>query len=346
DNSYAALEMYVTPLISDITVTSDIDSNTFKSNFISYYNAKNELLQLIVKKVKENLDELENNGVNLIVGSTDNLHTYPSGLIGVKQSDNFWRLGLNSTDEILQDKTTNIIEGKQYTESFLFKTDGIFNSFSITFFTNNGHHPIQASIQDRGNGVFKAYATYTTQVGDQYIRALDINNINITNGTYIDILNPKLEKGNKATDWTPAPEDTQKKIDDNYNDYKNFINTIYNNDKSAMQKSIEDATTTINSALGGYVLKRNSELLIMVNNDVNAAQKIWRWNVNGLGYSSTGYNGPYATAITKDGKINADFVTTGTLDANVIKTGVLSSQDDSLKFDLTGGSMKTSDNQG
>lgn len=70
-----------------------------------------------------------------------------------------------------------------------------------------------------------------------------------------------------------------------------------------MQKSIEDATTTINSALGGYVLKRNSELLIMDNNDVNAAQKIWRWNVNGLGYSSTGYNGPYATAITKDGRL-------------------------------------------
>lgn len=346
DNSYSTLELYITPLLSDVTTTSDIDSNTFKSNFINYYNAKNSLLQTVVQRVKENLNELENNGVNLIVGSTDNLHTYPSGFMGVKQADKFWRLSLYSTDEILQDKSINIIEEKQYTESFLFKTDGTFNSVSITFFTNKGHHPIQANIQDMGNGIFKAYATYTTQIGDQYIRALDINNISITNGTYMDILNPKLEKGNKATDWTPAPEDTQKQIDDNYNDYKNFVDNTYNNDKSDMQKSIENATATMNSALGGYVLKRNGELLIMDSDNVNSAQKIWRWNVNGLGYSATGYNGPYATAITEDGKINADFITTGELNANVIKVGSLGSQDGSIEFNLDKRQMTTRDSDG
>jgi len=42
---------------------------------------------------------------------------------------------------------------------------------------------------------------------------------------------------------------------------------------------------------------------------------VWRWNSGGLGYSSTGYEGTYTTAITQDGAIVADFITTGTLDA-------------------------------
>ena len=39
--------------------------------------------------------------------------------------------------------------------------------------------------------------------------------------------------------------------------------------------------------------------------------------MGGLGYSSTGYDGTFATAITADGKFVADFITTGTLNANL-----------------------------
>ena len=40
------------------------------------------------------------------------------------------------------------------------------------------------------------------------------------------------------------------------------------------------------------------------------ASKVWQWNINGLGYSSNGVNGPYEIAMTKDGRIVADFITT------------------------------------
>lgn len=43
---------------------------------------------------------------------------------------------------------------------------------------------------------------------------------------------------------------------------------------------------------------------------------MWRWNIGGLGFSNTGYDGQYRTAITQDGSIVADFITTGTLDAS------------------------------
>ena len=40
--------------------------------------------------------------------------------------------------------------------------------------------------------------------------------------------------------------------------------------------------------------------------------------MNGIGYSSTGYNGPYTTAWTIDGAFNADFITSGTINSNLI----------------------------
>ena len=55
---------------------------------------------------------------------------------------------------------------------------------------------------------------------------------------------------------------------------------------------------------------------------IAAATKVWRWNKEGLGFASNpagnAYIGPYATAITADGQINANFITTGTLNANRI----------------------------
>lgn len=51
------------------------------------------------------------------------------------------------------------------------------------------------------------------------------------------------------------------------------------------------------------------ELLIMDTKDINTAQKVWRWNINGLGYSSTGYNGEYGLAMTMDGHFVADAIT-------------------------------------
>ena len=50
---------------------------------------------------------------------------------------------------------------------------------------------------------------------------------------------------------------------------------------------------------------------------------VLRINVNGIGFSHDGVNGPYQTAWTLDGRFVADFITTGVLDATLIKTGTL-----------------------
>lgn len=114
---------------------------------------------------------------------------------------------------------------------------------------------------------------------------------------------------------------------------------------SAMQQAVNNATNWITGTNGGYVVfQRNAagqpyEILIMDQPTIEAATKVWRWNNGGLGYSSNGYNGPYTTAITQDGAIVADFITTGVLNAAIITAGILQSKDGSSSWNLDTGDV-------
>lgn len=98
---------------------------------------------------------------------------------------------------------------------------------------------------------------------------------------------------------------------------------------AVLQAAKDNASELIKTATNGYIVlnmddKGNpKELLIMDTKDIATAQKVWRWNINGLGYSRTGYNGEFGLAMTMDGAIVADFVTTGTMYADRIKGGTL-----------------------
>lgn len=113
-----------------------------------------------------------------------------------------------------------------------------------------------------------------------------------------------------------------------------------------LQTAIGKATGLITGQSGGYVVINTDsesgqpyELLILDAPSIDEAVNIWRWNVGGLGFSRNGYNGPYETAITADGQIVADFITSGSLVANIIKAGVIQSQDGSSWWDLESGEV-------
>lgn len=115
---------------------------------------------------------------------------------------------------------------------------------------------------------------------------------------------------------------------------------------SLLNSAIKNATEKITGQTGGYVVLNSDsetgqpyELLVMDAPNIGDAVNIWRWNTGGLGFSKNGYNGPYETAITADGQIVADFITTGSLVANIIKAGVLSSQDGSSYWNLETGEV-------
>ena len=98
---------------------------------------------------------------------------------------------------------------------------------------------------------------------------------------------------------------------------------------TALEQAIINATQLITGNSGGYIVmhpaEKPQEIFIMDTPDIDTAQKVWRWNLSGLGYSSTGVNGPFAIAMTMDGAIVADFITAGTINGALIKAGSVES---------------------
>ena len=95
-------------------------------------------------------------------------------------------------------------------------------------------------------------------------------------------------------------------------------------ESTILKQAQENATQLITSgALGSHVVVKPDEIYIMDTADEETARRVWRWNVNGLGYSSNGINGNFGLAMTMDGRIVANYITTGTLSADRIKGGTL-----------------------
>lgn len=62
------------------------------------------------------------------------------------------------------------------------------------------------------------------------------------------------------------------------------------------------AAQVLSDGMGGNVLKRYGELLIMDTDDIATAKKIWKWDKNGLSYSENGYGGQWRIKLGMDGK--------------------------------------------
>ena len=113
---------------------------------------------------------------------------------------------------------------------------------------------------------------------------------------------------------------------------------------SAMETAINHITKQITGNLGGCVINGHDtnndgipdENLIMNTDDITTATKVIRSNIGGIGFSTNGYSGPFTTAIGFDG-IVADAITTGVLNANLIKAGVISDVNGNSTIDMTSG---------
>lgn len=90
-----------------------------------------------------------------------------------------------------------------------------------------------------------------------------------------------------------------------------------------LKKAIANATSLITGHSGGYVVlnpaEKPQEILILDAPTIEEAVNVWRWDSGGLGYSSTGYNGEYALAMTMDGAIVADFISAGILNGALLQ---------------------------
>lgn len=162
------------------------------------------------------------------------------------------------------------------------------------------------------------YQDYTflesVSMGDTIRVELDYTQVEVRviKTTYDALLHryTKLELGEFKANYIT---DSQKDITNTIRKETDTIET------SVLLQAKQNATEQLTAALGGYVYKTQNELFIMDTDNPNTAKKVWRWNLNGLGYSKNGINGPYELAMTQDGRIVADFITAGQMDVARIK---------------------------
>ena len=136
------------------------------------------------------------------------------------------------------------------------------------------------------------------------------------------------------------------KTESNMTSIKNKIDSLPNKSE-ILEEARENASQLIHSATNGHVVTTADEQLIMDTADKKTARKLWRWNLNGLGYSKTGYNGKYDTAITMDGQIVGERLVGGSVTADKLSVSYKSSVEKQISDaiddsnDYTDGQLKS-----
>lgn len=151
-----------------------------------------------------------------------------------------------------------------------------------------------------------------------------------------------------------APENTQFKMGDSV---QVSLTSVSNQTNAAVLDKIENlpkahnilkeaqenATHIMNMATTGYITitrdEHGSDTLYISNvRDYTKADKLWKWNMNGLGYSNDGGK-TFGLAITMDGAIVADYITAGVLNGNVLRVGVIRDYNSNVILDLDKGTL-------
>lgn len=113
-----------------------------------------------------------------------------------------------------------------------------------------------------------------------------------------------------------------------------------------MQRVASALTQSILGAKGGSLRLLDTDgdgradtLYIADNEDPALARKVWRFNYEGWGASSNGYNGPFEIGATLEDGIIANFITTGTLSAVLITAGILQAANGNFRFNMETGEI-------
>ena len=120
---------------------------------------------------------------------------------------------------------------------------------------------------------------------------------------------------------------------------ENRIETVKTEVKSDIKRAQEAATAWLTNGKGYAYFRKDDlgnivDILFMDTQNAETAVNVMRVGQSGIGFSHNGVNGPFESAWTIDGKFVADFITTGTLSASLVKTGSLVAVDGNTSLDL------------
>ena len=254
-NAYTALETYIGTLNLTNTSTTTITPSDFKSKFNTYYTQRQVILDEVAKKAKKHADDLVANvnigGRNL--ARKGSVVKYSSSSTATTVDDaNFTTDGsviISRTAVINEgamiDRYVVYDEGVNYVATFKMRTTSGTVS-NIHFYNGRGHKNSKVYIDGAYKGTmgqdltfpndtnyhtvevqFEAVATDSSTANAQNTQHIIPQPMKSTASAYtVQILNLKIERGNKPTDWTPAPEDVTTTIESLRGDVNTMISGV------------------------------------------------------------------------------------------------------------------------
>lgn len=196
------------------------------------------------------------------------------------------------------------------------------NAAAQKYIENNNYGDVQISLTVSfvplwQTNEYERYAPFERiSMGDRinvYYETLSVNaNVRMVSYEY-DVLNERYNSITLGTVTSTLASTIAGIESDNKNDIAQTENFL--------QQAINSAKNMLTGAYGGHIVptfnanKQWNELFAIDTTDPNTATKGLRLNANGLGAFQNGIDGDYVVAITIDGQIVADRITTGTLRA-------------------------------
>ncbi|HOA80070.1 MAG TPA: hypothetical protein PKK61_03270 [Defluviitaleaceae bacterium] len=115
------------------------------------------------------------------------------------------------------------------------------------------------------------------------------------------------------------------------------------NKLTSLEQAQLNAMQLMANMLGGYAHYEADGFYVTDNPVIANSTKIWKWGINGFGYSDDGGQ-TWKSAITADGSIVAMLVAANIITADMVQTGILQSEDGSLSLNLNNGAFSFNHN--
>jgi phage minor structural protein len=107
------------------------------------------------------------------------------------------------------------------------------------------------------------------------------------------------------------------------NQQKALIERVEQIERGNVEKAKEAIKASLNEGLGSNIKYYKDRILIMDTDSEETARVVWKFNSNGLSVSTSGVNGEFKMATTKDGMFFAEIITGLKINSEMIETGAI-----------------------